>query len=159
MHWQSQCHAAVVLLIALVAWTGCSPAVRWPNLYHPGPAAYQRAEAVVHDPYPLNDVGPEIVGGRPRGYQVPLSEVERSRIFSQRRATAPLSIPWLSTPPPAPQPIAAPYSTPAAVPPPYALPAQPVPAPYSSPTPVAPAAPYQYTPATPLEAFPSRSPY
>jgi 2-oxoglutarate dehydrogenase E2 component (dihydrolipoamide succinyltransferase) len=40
----------------------------------------QRAEAIYHDPYPLNDVGPEIVGGRPLAYQQPLNEVERSRL-------------------------------------------------------------------------------
>ena len=28
----------------------------------------------------MNDVGPEIVGGRPRDYQKPRSEVERSRM-------------------------------------------------------------------------------
>jgi hypothetical protein len=28
----------------------------------------------------LNDVGPEVVGGRPREYQIPINEVERARL-------------------------------------------------------------------------------
>jgi hypothetical protein len=63
---------------------GCSPEahryIRFPNLANPGPAAVQRAEAIYHDPYPLNDIGPEVVGGRPPGFQQPLVEVERERL-------------------------------------------------------------------------------
>ena len=39
----------------------------------------QRLNASVHDPYADNDAGPEIVGGRPRDYQKPWSEADRSR--------------------------------------------------------------------------------
>lgn len=183
---------SIAVVVGLTASVGCSPAVRWPNLYHPGPAAYQRAEAVVHDPYPLDDVGPPIVGGRPLGYQKPVPEVERARMFSPRRATVPLTIPFTNTqimPPPSPQAVPAPYTSPQPVPAPYSAPQAPplpsavtqpppalppaapppvstpytapppVPAPYSAPIPAAPPAPYQYTPATPLQAFPSRAPY
>ena len=61
---------------------GCSPKVQKPSLFHPGPAEYQRQNAVIHDPYPLDDVGPPIVGGRPRGFQKPEDEVSRARQFS-----------------------------------------------------------------------------
>ena len=57
----------------------CSPTVRRPQLLHPGPAWHQRANAEQYDPYSLNDVGPEIVGGRPRGFQKPPNEVTRAR--------------------------------------------------------------------------------
>ena len=53
--------------------------IRFPNFVQPGWAHQQRQEAVEHDPYPLDDVGPEVVGGRPREYARPLNEVERAR--------------------------------------------------------------------------------
>jgi hypothetical protein len=61
--------------------TGCTSEIhryiRFPDFMHPGPAPYQRAAAIEHDPFPQNDVGPEIVGGRPLGFQAGVTEVER----------------------------------------------------------------------------------
>ena len=37
----------------------------------------QKSRAVVHDPYPLNDIGPEVIGGRPREFYWPKSEASR----------------------------------------------------------------------------------
>jgi hypothetical protein len=45
----------------------------------PGTMQQQRLNASVYDPYADNDAGPEIVGGRPRDYQKPWSEADRSR--------------------------------------------------------------------------------
>src|SRR3954465_12153749 len=61
---------------------GCAPEVERlrQSIAHPGPVAYQRDQAIQHDPYPLDDVGPEVVGARPREYQRPLNEVERARL-------------------------------------------------------------------------------
>jgi hypothetical protein len=63
---------------------GCSAEagryIHFPDFAHPGPEAVQRAQAIQHDPYPLNDVGPEIVGGRPLAYQQSLTEQERARL-------------------------------------------------------------------------------
>jgi hypothetical protein len=125
--------ATVVVLLAAI---GCSPAVRMPNLLHPGTAQQQRAEALIHDPYPLDDVAPAIVGGRPLAYQRPVPEVERARNFYSRlpsagRAPVYTPAPIIQTP--------APY-----VP---ALPAQPAPYGYSpapSPQPVATPPPFRY---------------
>lgn len=87
---------AVALLAPCLA---CSPAVKMPRLYNPGPAGYQRFQATQgHDPYPLPDAGPEIVGGRPREFQLPTPQVERARQFS-RQQVAPQYVA------PAPQPI------------------------------------------------------
>lgn len=69
--------AATTILLA----SGCSSTIRWPNWFHPGPTAYQRTNAVYTDPYPLDDVGPAVVGGRPREYQRPVPEVTRGRLF------------------------------------------------------------------------------
>jgi hypothetical protein len=39
----------------------------------------QRATAQRFDPYPENDTGPAIVGGRPLGYREPIAEPSRAR--------------------------------------------------------------------------------
>lgn len=46
----------------------------------------QKSRAVVYDPYPMNDTGPEIVGGRPRGFTNPLSEPYRNELKSRPNA-------------------------------------------------------------------------
>jgi hypothetical protein len=101
---------AALLAVSLLAAAGCTPEahryIRFPTLWSPGTAPYQRAEAIRHDPYPLNDVGPEIEGGRPREYQQPVNEVERSRMAAPRPvALQPIPVPVLPaapvvTPPP-----------------------------------------------------------
>lgn len=77
------------LLVAAAAMVGCGPNVRKPNLFDPGNAASQRYDAIFHDPYPLPDVGPEIVGGRPRGYQAPVPPVARARLLQPQATVAP----------------------------------------------------------------------
>lgn len=67
------------MLPCLAGLTACSSTVHKPTLLHPGPAPFQRNNAVQFDPYPLNDLGPEIVGGRPREFQKPTNEVTRAR--------------------------------------------------------------------------------
>ncbi len=37
----------------------------------------QKARASVHDPYPLNDIGPAVMGGRPREFDTPRAEAAR----------------------------------------------------------------------------------
>jgi hypothetical protein len=95
------------------------------NYGQPGDVRYQRSVATAHDPYPLDDVGPEVVGGRPPGYEKPLPEVERARLFNPpRRPLLPLFQPTVISP--AVQPVA---PSPWAAPPPV----QTVPAPYPAP--------------------------
>lgn len=75
-----------VVVLFLAPGIGCSPSVRMPRLHNPGPANYQQHSATQYaDPYPLPDAGPEVVGARPRGYQVPRAEVERARLYTQQR--------------------------------------------------------------------------
>jgi hypothetical protein len=73
------CLSATILATTILAVSGCNSSVRWPDLWHPGPAGYQRYNALYHDPYPVDDMGPEIVGGRPRSYQRPVPEAERAQ--------------------------------------------------------------------------------
>ena len=134
---------------------GCAPEMAGlrQSFAHPGPAAYQRAQAIQHDPYVLNDVGPEVVGGRPREYMIPVNEVDRARLAANRPAglnpVPPVVLGPATTPVPA-------YT---AAPPgvPVAGPAPPAGAPIvTTPMPVAPVAP-----AAPPSSFPSqnRAPY
>ena len=69
-----------VLLVLLVLSSGCANRPRWGLPTGEGTVDRQNARAAVHDPYPLNDIGPEVVGGRPRGYMNPLPEAKRNQI-------------------------------------------------------------------------------
>jgi len=81
--------SAPFALASLVFAIGCGPHVRKPNLFDPGNAATQQYNAIFHDPYPMPDVAPEIVGGRPREYQQPVPEVARARLQSQQTTVVP----------------------------------------------------------------------
>jgi hypothetical protein len=76
--------ARVMMLLVLAAvCQGCTSEGRCkfglPNFFHPGPAPVQEARAVRFDPYPQDQAGPDIVGGRPRDYQQSVSEDDRAR--------------------------------------------------------------------------------
>lgn len=77
-----------VLALVLAPGVGCSPSVRMPHLYNPGPASYQQYSAQNYDPYPLPDAGPAVEGSRPLGFQVPRPEVERARQYYNQRGGA-----------------------------------------------------------------------
>ncbi len=66
---------ALVWLVPLLS-AGCADTA-FPRLLHPGSEEYQQVRAERFDPYPLNDVGPPIVGGRPMQYDVPSPWAER----------------------------------------------------------------------------------
>jgi hypothetical protein len=95
----------LVSISCTAGFSGCTAEVhryiRFPDFMHPGWANQQRRDAIQHDPYPLNDIGPEVVGGRPREYQQPVNEVERAQMFAPRPvAAAPMpSLPWPVAPP------------------------------------------------------------
>jgi hypothetical protein len=95
-----------------------------PELWHPGPAGYQRANALQWDPYPLDDVAPRVDGARPREYARPIPEVTRGQAFTPKRPQLqPIPWPTLSLPSPsAPstQPVY-PYAPPAAPSPPPSI--------------------------------------
>jgi hypothetical protein len=170
---------AISGVIALAS--GCGGYVATPDLFHPGPAGYQRARALKHDPYPLDDVAEPVVGGRPREYERPVPEPERAVQFAQRPRPVGAAAPGAFAPAPlaSPQPVpygAAPITAPPAAigpPPPQSLPYQysppaqpmsaaPTTAPYQLSVPAAPAqpAPYPYgstVPVTPPSQF--RPPY
>jgi hypothetical protein len=71
MNWRLAIWWLVVLAPA-----GCAD-VAVPRILHPGSEEYQQVRAEQFDPYPLPDVGPEIVGGRPLQYIKPAPWAER----------------------------------------------------------------------------------
>ena len=50
----------------------------------PGTKEQQRNRAVVHDPFPVANVGPTIEGGRPFGYMRPLDETTNTQTINPR---------------------------------------------------------------------------
>lgn len=143
----ANCGPTIIVALTAISVAGCAQeaASLRQSFAHPGPAAYQRARAIQHDPYVLNDVGPEVVGGRPREYMIPVNEVERARLA----ATPPVGL----TPMPAPAVVVGPA--------PGAAPTY-VTAPGSTAPPFPPTgAPIVTTPAPAASSFPAqqRSPY
>ena len=47
----------------------------------PGTINEQRNRAAIHDPFPETDIGPDIIGGRPREFDRPLPEAERVPLY------------------------------------------------------------------------------
>jgi hypothetical protein len=128
----SQIKRSIAIFVGAPVLTGCTAEVHryihFPDLTHPGWAQQQRQEAIEHDPYVLNDVGPEVIGGRPREYLQPVNEVERARMNAAPPVTVqPIPVPSL---PATPQVITTPpvATTPPVVTTPYP------PAPFTSPS-------------------------
>ena len=55
--------------LLLTCAVGCNATIERPRWFRPGDIRSQQYRAVEHDPYPSIEVGPEVVGGRPREYQ------------------------------------------------------------------------------------------
>ncbi len=81
---------AALVAFAVMSIAACSPTIRRPQLLHPGPANIQRYNASQFDPYPQTDMGPEIVGGRPPDFLVPVPEVDRANQY--RRGERPINL-------------------------------------------------------------------
>ncbi len=67
----------------LVSCVGCASRPGWGFPAGQGTVARQKARAVVHDPYPLNDIAPEVIGGRPRDFMQPQAEPVRDHNVEQ----------------------------------------------------------------------------
>ena len=53
------------------------------NLSMPGTIDVQRRRAIRLDPYPNQRIAPEIVGGRPRDYDMDRSETDRAKLLRE----------------------------------------------------------------------------
>ena len=77
--------ASAVLVCAVVPLLGC----RGTGLFPPaGPINRQQATAIVHDPFPQEDIAPSDNSVRPPSYQRPLPEAVRNRFVAD-------AMPWL----------------------------------------------------------------
>ena len=72
-------------LLVLVVMTSAGCASLDLDFGAPGTIGMQRERAVIHDPYPSPDLGPEIVGGRPEGYRVPLAPTKALQVSPYAR--------------------------------------------------------------------------
>ena len=75
---RNACRLTAVLVLA-AGLLGCRSGQSL--LSPPGKIEKQRFNATVFDPYTDNELGPEVVGGRPRDFQKPHSDPDRSRLF------------------------------------------------------------------------------
>jgi len=89
--------AAMVLGVCL---SGCNGLQR-PSWLRPGPAPYQQRMAERFDPYPDNQMGPMVDGGRPREYEKPSPEPSRARwpVPGVRASGNPAVSPVVTSPP------------------------------------------------------------
>ncbi len=73
----------LILLGLILALTlpGCVRNLAGPQWGNPGTGPAQRSRAAVFDPYVDNDLGPEVVGARPRDFQKPRAEPTRSPLL------------------------------------------------------------------------------
>lgn len=82
---RSRLGAHRLVFILALCFGGChgseAGSKRWGgSAYGQGSIDRQKNRAVVFDPYPLNDIGPEVVGGRPHGFRNPLPEAKRNQL-------------------------------------------------------------------------------
>ncbi len=64
-----------ILLVAAALLAGISGCHLRPDLATPGTMDAQRVRSMQHDPYPSNELGPPVMGVRPRDFDLPRSEV------------------------------------------------------------------------------------
>ncbi|MCA9136910.1 MAG: hypothetical protein KDB00_09125 [Planctomycetales bacterium] len=76
----ANCFIAVTLVLGTC---GCQSLVNRGWIAPPGPMNYQQAHAVVHDPFPQADIGPDDNSIRPPDYQNPLPLPVRSQMKNQ----------------------------------------------------------------------------
>ncbi|WP_286177739.1 hypothetical protein [Stieleria mannarensis] len=72
-----------LVAMAITGITGCQSLVQRGWIAPPGPMNYQQANAVVHDPFPQADIGPDDKSIRPPDYQNPLSLPVRNQMKNQ----------------------------------------------------------------------------
>jgi hypothetical protein len=77
----SRNHPLLLVLAITLASSGCTQHLGRPQWGNPGTTEAQRQRANLFDPYADNDLGPEVVGARPRGFQKPRAEAARTPLL------------------------------------------------------------------------------
>ena len=73
----------LLAIAAVITCSGCQAMVSRGWIAPPGPMNYQQANAVVHDPFPQADIGPDDHSIRPPDYQNPLALPVRNQTTTQ----------------------------------------------------------------------------
>ncbi len=74
----------LMIVLFIAGMTGCG--LRRPRFADPGDLRSQQTNAILHDPYADEDLGPGLEGGvRPREYEKPQAEAVRNRNFRESR--------------------------------------------------------------------------
>jgi hypothetical protein len=79
--------SAALLSTSLLGALGCK-STSYSDRFGFGTIDRQKAKAADFDPYPLNDIGPSVVGGRPPGFFNPLPEPRRNELQAQNKRYA-----------------------------------------------------------------------
>lgn len=66
----------LLVAVASVSGTGCKSS-QYAERFGLGTMDQQKAKAADFDPFPLNDIGPPVMGARPRGFLDPTPEAKR----------------------------------------------------------------------------------
>lgn len=80
---QQQVAKSVIAVTVMMGLAGCQSLANRGWIAPPGPMNYQQANAVVHDPFPQADIGPDDNSMRPPDYQNPLPLPVRSQMKNQ----------------------------------------------------------------------------
>ena len=72
---RATCIFAFIAVICTLV--GCQGPRPWDP---PGPLLYQHSQAMINDPFPMDDLGPSDSTMRPPGFEQPLPSAVRSRI-------------------------------------------------------------------------------
>lgn len=75
MKWS---RSVLIATLLAAATSGCQ-GTKWPTIFPSGTAKQQQQQAQKFDPYPQDENGPAIVGGRPINYDKPPVESTRAR--------------------------------------------------------------------------------
>ena len=73
----------IVFAAPICSLMGCQSS-RYGERFGLGTIDRQKAKASDFDPYPLNDIAPSVVGGRPPGFFNPLPEPRRNELLGQQ---------------------------------------------------------------------------
>lgn len=80
----------IFIVLSCIVFSGCNMG---PHFGPQGSIGMQRNRAVLHDPFPSNDLGPTIEGGRPLGFEQPWAEARSNQDSPYARRGAPVALP------------------------------------------------------------------
>ena len=88
--WACEMSRIIPIMMLFCCAIGCH---LQPELGPPGTIGNQRSRAVLNDPFPSDELGPEIKGARPRGFDLPEPRAEGLQKYSPRQNFTPANTP------------------------------------------------------------------